>query len=425
MRTFIHVMLCAALGAASAACRKEQSDSKPVAPVQVAPAIKGSIRVIVNADAVLYPREQANIMPKIAAPVRRFLVNRGDHVKAGQLLAELENRDLVGAAQDSQGQFLQADANYKTTASGTVPEQLTKAKADLEAARAALDAAKKLLDNRQQLFTEGALPHKQVDEAQVQYAQAKAAFDSAEQHLEALQKVGNEELIRSAQGQLEAARGRLASAQAQVAYAQIRSPFDGVVTDRPLYPGELAATDRPVLTVMDVSKVVARISMSQSQANGVRTGNEATMTPADGSEPVSGRVVVVSPATDPQSTTVQVWVQADNPGERLRAGQSVRVSIVARTIDGATLVPASAILTDAEGATIVKVVDDKNVAHDRPVQVGAREAEMVQIAGGVEPGERVIKEGGVGLEDNSQVRIMKPGEKAGGDKDEDEKDGKT
>jgi len=150
----------------------------------------------------------------------------------------------------------------------------------------------------------------------------------------------------------------------------------------------------------------------------------ASLLPADGSEPVAGRVVVVSPATDLNSTTMQVWVQADNPGERLRAGQSVHVSIIAATIDGATLVPASAILADDEGATIVKVVDDKNISHDRPVQVGAREPEMVQVTG-VEPGERVIKEGGVGLEDKAQVRIMKPGEKAAGEKDEDEKEGKN
>ena len=83
--------------------------------------------------------------------------------------------------------------------------------------------------------------------------------------------------------------------------------------------------------------------------------------------------------------------------------------------------PASAILTDEEGATIVKVVDDKNIAHDRPVQIGAKEPEMVQVTG-VEPGERVIKQGGVGLEDKSQVRIMKPGEKAAGEKDEKDDD---
>jgi HlyD family secretion protein len=424
MTTFTRLSCCVALGLVAIGCRKAEPEAKPVAPVQVAPAIKGSIRVIVTADAVLFPREQANIVPKISAPVRRFLVKRGDHVKTGQLLAELENRDLVGAAQESRGQFIQAESNLRSTAGAGVPEQVMKAQSDVDAAREALDAAKKLVDSRQQLLKEGALPRKQVDEAQVQYAQAKAAYDSAQQHLQALQTVGKQEQLRTAEAQVESARGRLASAQAQASYAEIRSPFNGVVTDRPLYPGEMASTGAPLITVMDVSKIVARINMAQEQAKDIKEGSQATMTPADGSEPVAGRVIVVSPATDPNSTTVQVWVQADNPGERLRAGQSVHVSIIAATIDGATLVPASAILADEEGATIVKVVDDKNIAHDRPVQVGAKEPEMVQVTG-VEPGERVIKEGGVGLEDKAQVRIMKPGEKAAGEKDEDEKEGKN
>ena len=91
--------------------------------------------MIVNADAVLYPRDQANIMPKISAPVRRFLVNRGDHVKQGQLLAELENRDLAAAAQESRGQFAQAESNYRATTDAGVPEQVTKAQTDVAAAR--------------------------------------------------------------------------------------------------------------------------------------------------------------------------------------------------------------------------------------------------------------------------------------------------
>jgi multidrug efflux pump subunit AcrA (membrane-fusion protein) len=421
MTIFIRLSCCAALAITLAACKPAEPESKPVAPVQVAPVIRGSIRVIVTADAVLYPREQANIVPKISAPILRFLVNRGDHVKAGQLLAELENRDLVGAAQESRGQFVQAESNLRATTGAGVPEQVMKAQNDLEAARETLDAAKKLVDSRQQLFKEGALPRKQVDEAQVQYAQAKAAFDSAEEHLQALQTVGKQEQLRSAEAQVESARGRLASAQAQASYAEIRSPFNGVVTDRPLYPGEMATTGAPLLTVMDVSAIVARINLAQDQAKDVKVGNEATMTPADGSEPVTGKVTVVSPATDQNSTTVQVWVQADNPGERLHAGQAVHVSIVAATLEGATLIPAPAVLPNADGMTIVKVVDDKNIAHDRPVQVGAKEPEMVQVSG-VEPGERVIKEGGAGLEDKTEVRIMKPGEKAAGEKDEDEQE---
>ena len=103
------------------------------------------------------------------------------------------------------------------------------------------------------------------------------------------------------------------------------------------------------------------------------------------------------------------------------------MSIVAATIDGATLIPTTAILPNAEGETIVLVVDDKNVAHEKVVEIGAREPAMVQVTSGVEPGERVITVGGVGLEDKARVRVMKPGEKAAGEKeekDDDDKDNK-
>src|SRR6202011_4904577 len=154
MYTLIRFGCCAALGASLAACGKKEATPEPVTPVQVAPVIRGSIRLIVNADAVLYPRDQANINPKISAPVRRFLVNRGDHVKQGQLLAELENRDLVGAATESRGQLAQAESTARVT-TASVPEQMTKAQTDVDAARAATDAAQKLVDSRQQLLREG------------------------------------------------------------------------------------------------------------------------------------------------------------------------------------------------------------------------------------------------------------------------------
>jgi multidrug efflux pump subunit AcrA (membrane-fusion protein) len=415
---------CLLLGLTLPGCKKADKKEEVVAPVRVSPAIKGSIRLIVNADAVLFPRDQANIVPKISAPVKRFLVNRGDHVKQGQLLAELEARDLTAAAQESRGQYEQAQSNLRSTTAAGVPEQMTKAETDVAAARQTLDAAKRLLDNRTQLFKDGALSRKLVDEAEVGYAQAKAAYDSELQHLEALQNITSKEQINTASAQVQAAKGHYESLQAQASYAEIRSPIEGVITDRPLYPGEMAAAGAPMLTVMDMSKIVARVNMAQDQARNVKVGNEATITPADGGELVTGRVTVVSPASDVNSTTVQVWVQADNADERLHAGQSVHVSIVAATLDGATLVPAPAILPNAEGETIVLVVDEQNVAHEKVVQIGVREPEMVQIVAGLEVGQRVVTQGGLGLEDKTKVRVMKPGEKAAGEKDEPEEDGK-
>src|SRR6266536_421632 len=418
IRTITQIACCAALAASVVACRKHEAEAEPVAPVRVSPAIKGSIRLIVNADAVLFPLNQANVTPKISAPVRRLLVNRGDKVKQGQLLAELENRDLTAAALEGKGNFEQAQSNLRTTTASTVPEQVTKAQSDFDAAKEGLDAAKKLLDNRQLLLREGALARKLVDEAQVAYAQAKAAFDTAQQHLQALQSVGRQEQVKTAAAQVEAAKGRYDSAQAQVSYAEIRSPIAGLVTDRPAYPGEMAQAGTPLLTVMDVSKVVARVNLAQDQTKEIKVGAEATVTPNDGGDAINGRVTIVSPAADQNSTTVQVWVQVDNGEGKLRAGEAVKVAIVAATIDGATVVPASAVLPNAEGETIVLVVDDKNVAHEKVVQVGIREPQIVQIVAGVQTGDRVITQGGLGLEDKAKVRIMKPGEKAAGEKDE-------
>ena len=418
MRTFIQIGCCAALAASASACKKTAAEPEVIAPVRVSPAIKGSVRLIVSADAVLFPLNQANITPKISAPVRRFLVNRGDKVKQGQLLAELENRDLAAAALEGKGNFEQAQSNYRTTTASTVPEQVTKAQTDFDSARESLDAAKKLLDNRQQLFREGALARKLVDEAQVAYAQAKAAFETSQQHLQALQSVGRQEQVKTAAAQVEAAKGRYDSAQAQVSYAEIRSPINGVVTDRPAYPGEMAQAGTALVTVMDVSKVVARVNLAQDQTKEIKVGAEATVTPNDGGDAINGKVTIVSPAADQNSTTVQVWVQVDNSESKLRVGEAVKVAIVAATIDGATVVPSTAVLPNAEGETIVLIVDDKNVAHEKVVQVGIREPQIVQIVAGVQPGERVITQGGLGLEDKAKVRIMKPGEKAAGEKDE-------
>jgi multidrug efflux pump subunit AcrA (membrane-fusion protein) len=418
MRTFIRIGCCAALTASVVACKKTVAEPEVIAPVRVSPVIKGSVRLVVSADAVLFPLNQANITPKISAPVRRFLVNRGDKVKQGQVLAELENRDLAAAALEGKGNFEQAQSNYRNTTASTVPEQVTKAQTDFDAAKESLDAAKKLLDNRQQLLREGALARKLVDEAQVAYAQAKAAFETAQQHLQALQSVGKLEQVKSAAAQVEAAKGRYDSAQAQVSYAEIRSPINGVVTDRPAYPGEMAQAGTALVTVMDVSKVVARVNLAQDQTKEIKVGAEATVTPNDGGDAINGKVTIVSPAADQNSTTVQVWVQVDNSEGKLRVGEAVKVAIVAATIDGATVVPSAAVLPNAEGETIVLIVDDKNVAHEKVVQVGIREPQIVQIVAGVQPGERVITQGGLGLEDKAKVRIMKPGEKAAGEKDE-------
>jgi len=398
----------------SAGCSKKEeseSDASQPAPVQVAPVRQESIRRIIEADAVLYPLDQSSVMPKISAPVQKFYVNRGDHVKAGQLLATLENRDLSAAVTESKGQLDQAESNYRATASAAVPEQVTKAQTDVQAAQQAMDAAQKLLANRQKLLEEGALARKLVDDAQVAFAQARGQFQAAEEHLRALQSVGKEEQVKSAQAQVEAARGHYQSAEAQLAYSEVRAPIGGVVADRPLYAGEMANPGSPLLTVMDISRVIARANVPQDQARSIQVGDAAMLTQTDSSIAAPGRVTVVSPATDPASTTVQVWVLAENPGERWKPGAGVHVAIVAVTIPNAIVVPTAALLSSEEGGNMVLVAAADNTVHQRNVQMGVREPDKVQILSGVSPGEQVVVVGGVGLEDKAKVQIVRPGGK--------------
>jgi multidrug efflux pump subunit AcrA (membrane-fusion protein) len=404
-------LLIAACLLAAGCSKKEEKEAEPIVPVQVTAAREDSIRRIVTADAVLYPQDQASIMPKISAPVQKFLVNRGDHVRQGELLAVIENRDLAAAALESKGQYEQADANYRATAAAAVPEAVIKAQLDVQAAKQALDAAQKLLKSRQELLREGALARKLVDEADVSYAQARSQYEAAQEHLKALQSVGKQEQIKGAAAQVLAAKGHQQAAEAQLSYAEIRSPISGVVTDRSVYAGEMASPGSPLLTVMDVSRVVARANIPQNQTVSVKVGDAATITRTGSSEEVPGKVIVVSPAVDPNSTTVQVWVQAANPGERLKPGAAVQVSIVAATLAKAVVVPPAALLPSAEGGTSVMVVGADSVAHERKVKAGVSEADKVQILSGVAPGDQVITVGGLGLQDGAKVRVEKPSEK--------------
>ena len=105
----------------------------------------------------MFPIHQAALVPKINAPVRKFYVNRGSHVRSGQLLAVLENRDLVAGAQQSQGEYEQAQASFVTTTVAGVPEEVQKAELDDHAAKQNLEAEQKVYESRQNLFKQGAL----------------------------------------------------------------------------------------------------------------------------------------------------------------------------------------------------------------------------------------------------------------------------
>jgi HlyD family secretion protein len=321
------------------------------------------------------------------------------------LLATLENRDLAAAAQDNQGAYDQAQAAYTIATASTLPEEIQKAQGDTQSAKQALDAEQKLFDSRQDLFNQGALPRKDLDQAKVNLVQARNQYELAQRHLDALMAVSKDQEIKSAKGQLQSAKGKYLGAEAQLSYTEIRSPINGYVTDRALYPGEMAAAGTALITVMDTSSVIARAHIPQDHAATLKVGDTATITVPGVDEPIEGKVTVVSPALDPNSTTVEVWVQAKNPKGLLRPGTSAQISILARSVPDALVIPATALLTNPDGGTYVMVAGADNKAHQKPVKTGIRQGDQVQVVEGLAEGDKVITAGAYGLPDNTKIQV--------------------
>jgi len=431
MRATLYTMSITLL-LAGTGCSKEPGEKEPTVTVHAETAEKKTIEHTIDAEALLFPLQQVAITPKITAPVHKFYVNRASKVHAGQLLAELENRDLAAASTESKGLYEQAEAAYATTTGASLPEEIQKASLEVEATKRALDAQQKVYSSRQDLFQQGAMPRKELDQAGVDLTNAKNQYEIAAKHLEAMKAIGEKQTLKSAAGQLESAKGHYQGAEAQLSYSEIRSPINGVVTDRPLYPGETAAAGTPLLIVMDTSQVIAKAHIPQADAALLKLGDKATLTIPGEEDEVDGKVTVISPALDPNSTTVEVWVQAVNAKQRLRPGTSVHMTMLARTIHDAIIVPASSVLTGQDGATMVMAVGDDGRAHQKPVKVGVRQGEDIQISEGLNAGEKVVTAGAFGLPDKTKVKVEAPppagdekpaagGEKAPADDKKDEK----
>ena len=388
-------------------CKKAApEDEKPVVGVEAVHPETGEITEDITGDATLTPIAQAAIASKVSAPIKQFFVQRGSHVAAGQLLVKLENEDLTGAALDNEGSYTAAKGAYTVATESTVPEDQTKARLDVEQAKATFDLDKSIFDARTQLFKQGAIPGRDVDTANATMLQAKAAYDIATQHYQSLQKASHKASLESAQGQLDSAKGKYLESQAMLGYTNLRSPISGVVTDRPFFPGDSAAAGTPILTVMDTSTLIAKMHVAQSQVQSLELGADAELAVPGMDDPVKGKVSLISPALDPGSTTVEVWLKVPNGKGKLKAGTSVRATIEGRKIKDALLVPTEAVQRSPEtGGKMVMVITADGTAKKRDVTVGISTKEKTQILEGLKETDTVITAGSFGLDDGTKVKI--------------------
>jgi HlyD family secretion protein len=393
----------------TAGCSREEKEKDPEVSVQTTPAAKKDISQIVTEEAVIFPVQQATVAPKITSTIKQFMVQRGARVKKGQLLAVLENADLAAAAVASQGDFQQAEAAYATSVGSSIPQQIQKSELDAASAKSAFEAQQKIYNSRKDLFQQGAIPRRDLDTAEVALVAARSQNEQAQKQLADLQRLGKQQALKSAEGQKLSAQGKYLGAKAQLSYSEIRSPIDGVVTDRPLYVGDVATANQPLLTVMNTSKLIAKGHLPQSEAAQLKAGDPAEIKIPGIAEPVEAKVTLVSPALDPGSTTLEVWVEALKSSPALRPGITVQVDMIAKTDKDVIVVPAAAVFKNPEGGeAYVLLAGTDGKAHFKTIHIGIRNAESAEIVSGIKEGDPVITAGGYAVPDGTKIKIEKP-----------------
>ena len=411
-RRFPSLLLLALCGALllGNGCHKKPEEAPEVSVVvQAAHPTQGPIAEEIVADAILAPVSAAALSSRLSAPIRAEYVQRGAHVRRGQLLVSLDDRDLRGSALDSRGALATAQANLTATTQTTIPEELHKAELDTTQLKAALDVAARTARERQSLLRQGAISGREADAAVATEVQAQAAYDAARQHAALLTQTTRLTDRQAAQGQLTSAEGRLANAQAQVSFANLRSPIDGVVTERPLFPGETVAAGTPILTIMDTSSLLAKLHLAQASAQKLTLGHAARVTVPGVDEPVAATVSFIGPALDPGSTTVEVWLKLPNAGGTLKVGTPVHAVLQGAIVPDALQVPTAAIMPADDGSTGVLLVTAGGTVQKRSVTVGIRTVDSVQILSGLAATDTVVTGGGYGLDNATKVTVGKPG----------------
>jgi HlyD family secretion protein len=276
------------------------------------------------------------------------------------------------------------------------------------------------VNSRKQLFAEGAIPGRDLDTAQAGLVQAQAAYDAALAHYKSVKSVTHEAAMQSAKGQLASAQGKYEGAEAQVGFSEIRSPIDGVVTERPLFAGETAAAGTALITVMETRTLLAKMHIAQNEAQQLRVGGEAEVTVPGVEDPVPAKVSMISPALDQGSTTVEVWLEIDNKSGALKIGTPVKCSVVGHTVSSALKIPLSAVLTGDDGSKSVMAIGDDGTAQPKKITLGISDGEDVQVLSGLTTAEQVITNGSYGLDPGTKVKVgaaeSDDADKGGGDK---------
>jgi multidrug efflux pump subunit AcrA (membrane-fusion protein) len=380
----------------------------PVVSVRVAKVTRETISAPVSAVGTIFPREQAAVGSKISAQIKQMALLKNKVVKAGEVIAVLESRDLVAQRNEAIATLNQERANERSVTTGTIPQTNAQDQKALRDAQAKVATASATYERRRVLYEKGGISKKDLETSQFDLTTAENELRLTEQTIALRAKSLNPNDRALAAARVQAAQQHVATLDAQLSYATIRAPITGVVTDQFQYEGEFAAAGGKLFNIADVSQVIVKAPFADTVAAQLKVGDPATVLPTDApGEPMTGQVSLVSRSSDPLNRTVEVWVTLANGAGRLRANGAAQVTAATLTKANAIVVPISAVTLDASNGNegTVMVVDATSVAHEVKVVIGIRTADKMEISEGLQGDETVVIEGNYALADGTKVEV--------------------
>src|ERR1041385_1464038 len=391
-----------------------EAEVTPTVSVKVAKAEKSTIAAPITAVGTIWPREKADVGAKVSAQIKSMPLLKNKLVRAGEVIATLESRDLQAQRAEALAALNQARAEERSLVTGTIPKTNAEDQKALNDARAKVNNARALYDRRLALYEKGGISKKDLEATQLDLTTAEDELRLQQQTVALRAGSLNPNDRALAAAKVAEAQQHLATLDAQLSYATIRSPITGIVTDQYQYEGEFASAGGKLVTIADTSTAIVKSPFADTAVAQLKTGDPATVVPTDTSaEEMKGQITLLSRSSDAANRTVEVWVTLANGAGRLRANGAAQVTVAANSKSDAIIVPASAVTLEASNANegTVMIVDAQNVAHETKVTIGIRTNDKIEIIEGLQEGETVVVEGNFALPDGTKVEVAKDEEK--------------
>jgi HlyD family secretion protein len=380
-----------------------------------APVANGGGAVILNATGYIIAAHKIELAAKVVGKVSSINVEKGDKVKAGQVLVRLEDDEYRARLLESQGQLETLKARLAQAEHGSRPEEIAKAKADVEQAIADRENSRVTLDRARGLVQEKVMAKQTLDDAQARYDGAAAKVASLERAFDLVKLGPRKEEIDALRAQVSQAQGTLNYAQVQLDNTVIRAPIDGTILERNVEKGEFVTTgfvgDKGakgyVVSIADLHDLEVELDINQNDfAKLTATQPGVVTTDAYPDRKYQGVIHEISPEANRQKATVQVKVKVMNPDSYLRPEMNASVAFYSneKPSEGQAeskpivTVPASAIKDNG----VFVVVGGKAVR--RSVKVAGTTAQGVQVTEGLIGGEDIVSNPPSDLKDGQRVR---------------------